>query len=141
MDELDVINKRLLATLNKRDSEEGEDFDVEREEPSEEQKFKPINDTELSIVAEVSEPNTNTIAKQMSFSKEDGTNMNEPEEMNSDLMTTMKTDKQRATMTQEMKQIKPPGTDVFNPFKSKAEEEEGQSNSSPRSEDNSINRD
>ena len=50
MDELDAINKRLLATLNKREEEEkanvdDDDFDVEREEPSEEQKFKPINNS------------------------------------------------------------------------------------------------
>ena len=40
MDELDEINKRLLATLNKKEQEEDDEFDVERdEEPSEEKKF------------------------------------------------------------------------------------------------------
>ena len=36
MDELDEINKRLLASLNKKEQEEEDEFDVEREEPSEE---------------------------------------------------------------------------------------------------------
>ena len=132
MDELDEINKRLLATLNKREQEEKDDFDLEREEPSVEQKFKSINNT-LSPIAELTELTTQ---QQMSFS---GEGMNEPEPINNDLMTTMKTDVQRATMATEMRQIRPTGTAVFNPFKSKAEEEEGQSDASPRSEDNSIN--
>jgi len=51
--------------------------------------------------------------------------MHEPEPMNPDLMTTMKTDQQRATMAKEMKSLKPTGTAVFNPFSSKTEEEEG----------------
>jgi hypothetical protein len=61
----------------------------------------------------------------MSFSNNDGLPMNEPEPMNPNLMTTMKTDQQRATMAKEMKSLKPQGTAVFNPFSSKTEEEEG----------------
>jgi len=150
MDELDAINKRLLATLNKKErEEEDEDFDVEREEPLEEQKFKPINNTELTeltTVKEVTEPATVkevedlSPVQQMSFARDDGGDMNDPEPVHTDLMTTMKTDSQRATMTKEMRVLKPQGTAVFNPFKSKAEEEEGQSMTSPRSEDNSISR-
>ena len=96
MDELDEINKRLLATLNKREQEEKDDFDLEREEPSVEKKFKSINNT-LSPIAELTELTTQ---QQMSFS---GEGMNEPEPINNDLMTTMKTDVQRATMATEMR--------------------------------------
>lgn len=132
MDELDEINKRLLATLNKKEEDEEDDFDVEREEPLEEQKFKQINNTEMHEL---------TTEKQMSFAREDGLPMNEPEPINQDLMTTMKTDVQRATMTKEMKTLKPQGTAVFNPFSSKAEEEEGQFDCTSRSEGESISRD
>jgi len=55
MDELDAINKRLLETLNKKENDEEDEFDVEREEqPLEERKFSNINNS-LSPIAEVSE--------------------------------------------------------------------------------------
>ena len=55
MDELDAINKRLLETLNKKENDEEDEFDVEREEqPLEERKFSNIKNS-LSPIAEVSE--------------------------------------------------------------------------------------
>jgi hypothetical protein len=52
MDELDAINKRLLATLNrsaeKDEKAEEDDMDIEREAPLEEEKFQEINNTELT---------------------------------------------------------------------------------------------
>jgi hypothetical protein len=134
MDELDAINKRLLETLNKKEKDEEDDFDVEREEqPLEERKFSNINDS-LSPIPEASELVTE---QQMSFAGE-----HEAPKVSNDFMMTMKTDVQRATMATEMRQMRPAGTAaVFNPFKSKSEEEEGQNAFSPRSEDNSIARD
>ena len=99
MDELDEINKRLLATLNKREEEEAEDLEFEREEPSQEQKFKGINSS-LSPIQELTELTTQ---QQMSFSNGLDKEMDEPEPINPALATTMKTDAQRATMTTEMR--------------------------------------
>ena len=56
MDELDAINKRLLATLNRSDEKSAEkdekaeedEMDIEREAPLEETKFQEINNTELT---------------------------------------------------------------------------------------------
>ena len=134
MDELDAINKRLLQTLNKKENDEEDDFDVEREEqPLEERKFQNINNS-LSPVPELSELATE---QQLSFAGD-----NEPPKVSNEFMMTMKTDVQRATMASEMRQMRPTGqAAVFNPFKSKSEEEEGQNAFSPRSEDNSIARD
>ena len=134
MDELDAINKRLLQTLNKKQNDEEDDFDVEREEqPLEERKFQNINNS-LSPVPELSELATE---QQLSFAGD-----NEPPKVSNEFMMTMKTDVQRATMASEMRQMRPTGqAAVFNPFKSKSEEEEGQNAFSPRSEDNSIARD
>ena len=58
MDELDAINKRLLATLNRDEPEaveakpdekaDADDFDCEREAPLEEEKFQEINNSDLA---------------------------------------------------------------------------------------------
>lgn len=101
MDELDAINKRLLETLNKKENDEEDEFDVEREEqPLEERKFSNINNS-LSPIAEVSELATE---KQMSFAGE-----NEAPKVSNEFMMTMKTDVQRATMASEMRQMRPTG--------------------------------
>lgn len=152
MDELDNINKRLLACLSGKldeteqdqmrndfsmrmmDKDQGRDDvdDIEREnldQPSEEKKFdQQINDTQklLNVVemidgmsSEMSETLNNDVAQKSSA------NLGQTFKPLSALSTTAKTDVQRETLNHQMRQQKclPSVSDVFNPFKSKIDEE------------------